>query len=159
MNKNEAKALDKEIRDALVVTAEKIEKFILAKAWRLLGHNTLADWVKTLSDIRLGMPVVNLLGYELIASGDADDEIALSLRGIGPEGVANLRRQRNAGVPASAANQYKGPRRNRCAQIITVVNWKSRDEQNAVAAIAEAEDMSLPEFLRHLAIEAASVSA
>lgn len=153
MNKQQAAKLDKEIRSALVVTTEKIGAFILAKAWTYLGHETLADWVKTLSDIRLGSPVVNLLAYELISSGEADDEIALSLRGLGPETVADLRRQRNSKVPPTLANRSKG------RAIITVVNWKSRQEQDAVAAMAGDEDMSLPEFLRHLALEAVSANA
>lgn len=160
MTKQRAKALDQEIREALVLTAEKVSEFILGKAWTHLGYESLQDWVKSLSDIRLGLPVVNLLAYELIASGEADDEIALSLRGVGPEGVANLRRQKAAGVPPNLASSSRGlMNRSRPHQIITVVNWNSRDEREAAAAEAEAAGMSLPEFLRHLALETAAADA
>jgi hypothetical protein len=103
-----------------------IDDIIDAKDWMTLGYNTFIEyWIDRFGDITAGLDLRPQIVYIMIDEGNTDDEIAVAVKGIGPEGVANLRRQKNSGVPAGKADVNRKPSRAR-PKALTTTSPRSR---------------------------------
>lgn len=108
-----AKKLTEEIISGLVVTAEKIEKFIAGRGWIAMGYDGFPEWYDSegLAQLTLGQEIRPHIVYAMLGEGKSDIDIALSIKGVGPENVRALRRQKANGVPARYTTVRRHSRR------------------------------------------------
>jgi hypothetical protein len=101
LSKMQAKRLSNEIRDGLVVTAQKIEMFINGQGWIALGHSSFEAWwnAEHLSDTLLGREIRPIIVIQMIENGMSDMEVSLKVKGVSPSTVSNIRRQKEIGIP------------------------------------------------------------
>jgi hypothetical protein len=91
-----------------------IDEIIDAQDWKTLGYDTFIQyWIDRFSDITAGLDQRSVVVYAMIGEGNSDNDIAVAVKGIGPEGVANLRRQKDSGVPPGQASATSKPSRPR----------------------------------------------
>ena len=89
-----------------------IKEGIANQDWKTLGYNTFLDyWTDRWGDIAPTPDILPHVVYEMLNEGNTNDAIADVVTGVGPEGVANLRRQKNSGVPAEKADANRKPSR------------------------------------------------
>jgi hypothetical protein len=89
-----------------------IDEIITAQDWKTLGYNTFIDyWIDRFGGITARLDLRPRVVYAMLDEGGTNDAIADAVKGIGPEGVANLRRQKAAGVPPESADAMSKPRR------------------------------------------------
>ncbi|WP_156442347.1 hypothetical protein [Mycobacterium sp. IS-1556] len=94
----------------LPVIAEVIER----RAWEPLGFETFTDaWrAQGLADVTLPVETRPYVVYQMLGERVPTDEIALLVKGVGPQTVESLKRQKSNGVPPSAASsRYTGNNR------------------------------------------------
>jgi hypothetical protein len=89
-----------------------IGEIITAQDWKTLGYNTFIDfWVDRFGKIAPTWDMIPHVVYEMLAEGNTNDAITAAVIGVGPERVANLRRQKTSGTPAVDADPDSKPRR------------------------------------------------
>ena len=97
---------------------EAIAEIIATQAWKpLLGYKTLAEaWdANHLSETEFGAAAMARIVYRMLEEDTTPDEIADKVKGVGPERVKTVARQRKAGVPADKVTMVRRhPRRKPC---------------------------------------------
>lgn len=92
------------LRDNWLDLADTWEQIIAERAWEPLGYETFFEaWDDKLSDIPLSRFVNVRAVYQMLAEGIDEDRIAMAVKGIGPETVRNIKRERENGVPPELA--------------------------------------------------------
>jgi hypothetical protein len=139
----QAEALwDKLQHDFLDAQATIIE-IIDTRAWEPLGYESFAKaWIDRMADITLAAELLPHVVYELLKERSVE-EVAHLVKGIGPEGVENLKRQQDEGIPAEQASPRRRPRTKRAHRFLTIevepellATWKAKAEQ-AEKTVAE----------------------
>lgn len=104
MTKRQATALWGKLREHFVNAEDVIREIVDTRAWEPLGYKTFAEaWKATLSDVTLGVEIRPHVVYQMLGEGWSAEEVATAVRGLSPDGVESLERQRSNGVPADKA--------------------------------------------------------
>lgn len=102
MTKKRAVQLTAEIRHNLLTADKALREFIAGRGWIALGCESFAEWFRdNLADITLAVELRIDVVYQLLAEGQTPEQAAKDVKGLGPDTVANIDRQRKNGVPAS----------------------------------------------------------
>lgn len=102
--RQQAQTLWKKLHSHFVNAENVIREIIDTRAWEPLGYKTFAEaWKATMSDLTLAVEIRPHVVYQMLGEGWSSDEIAEAIRGIGPDGVEQLDRQRQNNVPADYA--------------------------------------------------------
>jgi hypothetical protein len=109
--KKRARELEKAVREGLVGAEKALKEFIVGEGWVVLDYPSFGAWYDaTLSGITLASQLQADAIYALLTEGEEAEEVAKKVRGIGPETVKSINRQRKAGVPANKVNLRGGNR-------------------------------------------------
>lgn len=89
-----------------------LEEIIEKRAWEPMGYASFAEaWTAQMSDVTLASEFRPHVVYAYFDDNAPDEVIAASVKGVGPKGVAALRRQKGNGVPAGrATTTVRSPR-------------------------------------------------
>lgn len=123
---------------------------IASEAWKPVGYNTFAEaWTAKMSDITLASEIRPHVVYAMLDEGATVEEIADTIKGVGPEQAENLKRQKNNGVRAKDASTIVRKHRRRLPQRHFVTIEVDADTRRAWGRIAKAhnttvEDIALP---------------
>ncbi len=101
---DEAIRLWDQLQAGLFLVEDTIQEIILKKAWEPLGYESFFEaWDDKMSHIELAKQLNIRVAYQMLAEGVDVDRIALAVKGVGPETIKNIKRERENGVPAHAA--------------------------------------------------------
>ena len=101
---NEAMRLWDQLRMGLFLVEDTIQKIIEQKAWEPLGYESFFEaWDDKMSDISLAKEIQIRAVYQMLAEGVDADRIAMSVKGIGPATLENIKRERQSGTPPELA--------------------------------------------------------
>jgi hypothetical protein len=101
-----AEKLWEKVRSGFLQAQQGLIEVIATKAWA--PHATFTEaWNAYMAGITLASELRPLVVYQMITEGLADTEIADAVKGLGPEIVELLRRQKANGVPADLATTRK----------------------------------------------------
>lgn len=104
ISKKNAEALWNELASNLLAAEESIKEIIKNRAWEPLGYESFYEaWNDRMSHIEIARDFRGIIVYQMLAEGHSDNEIAHSVKGVGPETALGFRRDRAAGVPADKA--------------------------------------------------------
>lgn len=104
ISKKNAEALWNELASNLLAAEESIKEIIKNRAWEPLGYESFYEaWNDRMSHIEIARDFRGIIVYQMLAEGRSDNEIAHSVKGVGPETALGFRRDRAAGVPADKA--------------------------------------------------------
>ncbi|AER47603.1 hypothetical protein DS6A_49 [Mycobacterium phage DS6A] len=104
ISKRQADRLWDDLRGHFVAAQDAIKAIIKAEAWKPLGYDTFAEaWTARMGDVTLATEARPHVVYQMLAEGVPADDVALATKGVGPETVRELDRQRKNGVPADHA--------------------------------------------------------
>ncbi|HKS94584.1 MAG TPA: hypothetical protein VJV74_00460 [Terriglobia bacterium] len=93
-----------QLRVGLFLVEDTIQKIIEQKAWEPLGYDSFFEaWDDKMSDISLAKEIQIRAAYQMLAEGVDADRIAMSVKGIGPRTVENIKRERENGLTADQA--------------------------------------------------------
>lgn len=103
ISKKKALEVTQEIRNAFIVTTDKIEYAIAEEVWVPLGFASFTEWwAHYFSDLLLGNAIKAHVIYQMIAEGFSNDQIADVVPGVGPTTVNVVRRNKDSGLPPGA---------------------------------------------------------
>jgi hypothetical protein len=101
MTTRQAEALWSQLHEHFVNAQQAIKDIIAAQAWLPLGYTTFfAAWADRMADVTLAAEIRRHVICQMLAEGLTPDEVASATKGVGPETVTEIDRQRKNGVPA-----------------------------------------------------------
>lgn len=88
------------------INAERIlEEIIEKRAWEPMGYESFSEaWTAQMADITIATEIRPHVVYQMLTEGASADEIAGAVKGVGPERVESLSRQKRNGVPPGDAS-------------------------------------------------------
>lgn len=102
-----AEKLWNDLRASFFQTQETFIQIIKERSWEPLGFDSFTDaYSYYLSDISLAKELIPHVVYALLDDGADDTDIIKNVRGVSDTSVANLKRQKQNGVPANVANPH-----------------------------------------------------
>lgn len=105
LSKAKAAALWDKLRANFLDQELILKEIISERAWEPLGYQTFADaWNAKMSHVTLFAEFRPHVVYQLLAEGSSPEDVAASVRGIGPESAEFLDRQRKSGLAADEAS-------------------------------------------------------
>lgn len=100
----EAKELWNNLHNLFLQAEETIRAIIAVKAWEPLGYETFAScWLAQMRNITVANEIRPYIIYQLFDENLTADQVANAVKGIGPEKAAAFKREKDNGVPATAA--------------------------------------------------------
>lgn len=97
----QAEALWSKLHEHFVNAQQAIKDIIANQAWLPLGYDTFAAaWADRMADVTLAAECRPHVVYQMLAEGLTPDEVSLNTKGVGPDTVAEIDRQRKNDVPA-----------------------------------------------------------
>lgn len=148
LSKQQAAQLQSEIRDAITLTAAKIEQFTTGHGYKALGYPTFtAWWAAEMSDVPAASALTGIV-YAMLGEGTPYDQIAATVKGVGPQTVAALARQFDNGVPPQLASTATKPAKHESyygtlflrIPTTTLKQWKKTADEMGTTV----EDLALP---------------
>src|SRR5258705_8968379 len=102
ITKRAARKLTEQFRSGLINAERAMQEIIADKAWEPLGYGSFTAWWdgENFGDITLATELRPHVIYTMLDEGQSVDAIAETVKGIGPELVKSVARQRRHGVPA-----------------------------------------------------------
>lgn len=111
-----------QLREHFVNAQAVIKQIIDNQAWLPLGYETFTEaWAARMGDVTLAKECRPHVVYQMLAEGVPADRVALNTKGVGPESVRELDRQRKNGVPSD----YATTRRRNAGLVDDVPDGKS----------------------------------
>lgn len=123
---------------------ETLTTIIRSSAWIPLGYNSFTDaWAARMSDITLASEIRPHVVYAMLDEGATVEEIADTVKGVGPEQAENLKRQHDNGVPAKEASVVVSKHRRRLPQRHFVTIEIDGDTRREWCRIAKEHDTTI----------------
>lgn len=100
---DEALELWQSLRDTFINAEATIVKIVKDKAWEPLGYATFPEaWAATMDGVKLATEIRSHVVYAMFDAGLTAQEVGDQLlgTGMGPSTIEDLKRQKDAGVPA-----------------------------------------------------------
>lgn len=148
LSKTQAAQLQTQIRDAITLTNTTIQAFIDGEGHRALGYPTFTTWwAAEMSDVSASSALTGIV-YAMLKDGTPYDEIAATVKGVGPQTVATLARQFDSGMPPELASTAKKPAKHESyygtlflrIPTATLKQWKKLADEMGTTV----EDLALP---------------
>src|SRR6476646_4707895 len=138
----------KEAHDSHEAYERNIGEIIANQDWKTLGYDTFIDyWIGRFSDTTETLDNRRRVVYAMLDEGNSIDAIADAVKGIGPEGVANLKRQKDSGMPAEKADANRKPARAKQRDSGTVFAHPGPDARAKWEKAAAILNMGMPDFV------------
>lgn len=102
-----AERLWDELRTGLFMAQSALVNIIAAKAWQPRHESFAKAWVERMADISIAAELRPHVVYQLIEDGLTEAQIADAVKGVGPAVVADLKRQKEHGVPPEVASAMR----------------------------------------------------
>lgn len=84
---------------------QTLTTIIASKAWEPLGYSSFTTaWADKMSDITLASEIRPAVVYAMLEEGATVEEIADTVKGVGPEQAETLKRQKDNGLSAKDAS-------------------------------------------------------
>lgn len=104
LSKAKAEALWDKLATQFLEFEQTLKEIITQHAWEGAGYSTFAEaWNAKMRHVTLFAEFRPHVVYQLLGDGQSPDEVAASVKGIGPRGAEILDRKRKAGIPADVA--------------------------------------------------------